>query len=300
MDERVLHRPDLEGAAEACFLCPRLCGAPRTPAHPGWCGADEGFTDFRVASSMPHFGEERMISGTKGSGTVFFSGCSLKCCFCQNYTISHLGEGERLSPGQLLEKISWLLDCGVHNLNLVTPSHYADRLPGLFRQLHETAIWQKRPVPLIWNSSAYETKASLQGLAGLVDVFLVDLKFHDPELAEDLTAAAAYPAIAFTALQEMLSQQPKPVFDKTGLIQCGVVIRHLVMPGCWQDSFLIIDELARLVPLETPLSLLGQYRPPFQGACPRRPQLDHRLSRLEYYKVLEYARSSGFTRILSQ
>ena len=291
--------PDISSKC-SCRLCPRDCGAPRTPAHPGWCGSDEGFSDYRVSSLMPHHGEERCISGYAGSGTIFFSGCSLKCCFCQNYSISHDHQGVRMTSTRLLEKIEKLLDYGVHNLNLVTPSHYADRLPDTIRTLRDTKTWQRRPVPVIWNSSAYETVESLRPLADVVDVYLVDMKFHDPELADGLAAASDYPTVAYAAIHEMLRQQPHPVFDEGGLILRGLVVRHLILPGQTGDSFQILEELAQFIPAGTPLSLMKQYRPQPGGHCAKETEMNRRLFADEYRQVIDFAKGLGFTHILGQ
>lgn len=283
-----------------CYLCPRFCGAARTVEDPGFCGSDEGFYDLRVSSLMPHFGEERFISGYAGSGTIFFTGCSLRCCFCQNYDISHEHTGIRISQEGLVERIERLLGYGVHNLNLVTPSHYADRLPDLFARLAGREVWKSRPVPLIWNSSAYETVDSLLGVADWVDIYLVDMKFFDPGLAGDLTGAPDYADYALAAIKEMHRQQPEPVLDRRGLIQKGVVIRHLVLPGSWRDSIRILDELAGLVALNTPLSLLRQYTPRSSNPCEGHPGLGGRLPGEEYQRVLDHAIKLGYTHILKQ
>jgi putative pyruvate formate lyase activating enzyme len=283
-----------------CHLCPRDCGAFRTPEDPGWCGSDEGFSDYRISSIMPHYGEEGCISGQRGSGTVFFSGCSLKCCFCQNYSISHQHQGTRVTSSRLIEKMEELLAYGVHNLNLVTPSHYADRLPDTLRDLRLSKVWLRYPVPVIWNSSAYETVDSLLPLADLVDVYLVDMKFHDPDLADDLAAAPDYPTVAYSALGEMIRQQPQPVFDDRGLIRQGLVIRHLVLPGQVEDSFEILNQLAKMVPRDTPLSLMSQYRPRPGQSCGGRLEMNRRLHGDEYSLVLQKARALGFEKILSQ
>ena len=285
---------------QVCLLCPRACGAPRTPEEPGWCGADEGFQDVRLSSLMPHHGEENFISGYAGSGTIFFTGCSLKCCFCQNFELSHEGRGRRLSPPLFLEKIESLLKWGVHNLNLVTPSHYADRLPQIFDQLRQRAIWRARPVPLIWNSSAYESLDSLRHVAPMVDVYLADMKFFDPLLSQDLAEAPDYADLALQALEEMQRQQPRPRFDSRGLIRQGLVIRHLVLPGHSQDSIRILDQLADFIALDTPLSLMSQYRPRSGQLCPKRPDLQRRLTLAENLEVVPPARALGFSRILTQ
>ncbi len=291
--------PDI-GSKCICHLCPRGCGAPRTPDQPGWCGSDEGFSDYRVYSLMPHFGEERCISGYRGSGTIFFTGCSLKCCFCQNYTISHGHQGQRITSEELVRKMEKLLDFGVHNLNLVTPSHYADRLPGTIESLRRTVTWQRWPVPVIWNSSAYETGDSLDSLADTGDVYLADMKFHDSQLAQDLAGAPDYADLALLAIREMVRQQPRPVFDSRGLILRGLVIRHLILPDHCQDSLRILEELASFVPLDMPLSLMKQYTPQPGSPCGHRAEMNRRRLPGEYQQVVDFADRLGFTHILRQ
>ncbi|MDW7656681.1 MAG: radical SAM protein [Bacillota bacterium] len=286
--------------AAGCGLCPRACGAPRTPDQPGWCGSDEGFSDFRVARLMDHHWEEPFISGVKGSGTVFFTGCALGCCFCQNQPISRGHQGDRLTPDQLLHMVVSLLQTGVHNLNLVTPSHYADRIPAFIAALRQTDAWKHRPVPIIWNSSAYETVASLRQLAGTIDIYLPDMKFFDVALSRDLAKAPDYAEIARAAILEMLRQQPAAAFGSDGLLTRGVVIRHLVLPGHWRDSCRILAELASLVPGETPLSIMCQYTPQAQLSCDGHPELQRRLTTWEYRKVLDCALDLGFNNLFVQ
>jgi putative pyruvate formate lyase activating enzyme len=249
---------------------------------------------------MAHHWEEPFISGTRGSGAVFFTGCSLGCCFCQNQPISQEHQGDRLTPDQLLSQIAALLQAGVHNLNLVTPSHYADRMPAMIAALRQTEVWKCRPVPVIWNSSAYETVASLRRLAGTVDIYLPDMKFSDSRLSCDLAGVPDYAEIARSAILEMLRQQPVVTCGSDGLMTRGVVIRHLVLPGHWRDSCQILVELASLVPLETPLSIMSQYTPRALRPCDGHPELQRRLTTWEYRKVLDCALDLGFRNLLGQ
>ena len=249
---------------------------------------------------MVHHWEEPFISGSRGSGAVFFTGCSLGCCFCQNHPISRGHNGDRLTPGQLLFCIERLLQTGVHNLNFVTPGHYADRLPALLAALRQTDTWKSRPVPVIWNSSAYETAESLRPLDGVVAIYLPDMKFIDNTLAGALAAAPDYAATALAAIREMLRQQPEAVFDSAGILQRGVVIRHLVLPGHWRDSCRVLTELASFVPPDTPLSIMSQYTAQASGACAENPELNRRLTAWEYSQVLDCALTLGFTRMQGQ
>ncbi|MEA4888302.1 MAG: radical SAM protein [Clostridiaceae bacterium] len=302
--------------AAACRLCPRRCGAGRTVSQPGWCGAREDPGDFRIARLMVHHWEEPFISGSRGSGAVFFSGCNLGCCFCQNNSISRQFQGKMIHGADLLQAVLRLHQAGVHNLNLVTPSHYVRDLPAWLAVLFREPDWAARPLPVVWNSSAYETTAALRCLDGLIDIYLPDLKYHESALSAELAGAPDYFAAASAAVLEMFRQQPHPVWDDEGLMLRGMAVRHLVLPGHWQDSCRIIDFLAVNLPPDLPLSLMSQYTPqPHRNrqclaGCPQgpeellwpdgHPELDRRLTTYEYRKVTDYALKKGFTHILGQ
>jgi putative pyruvate formate lyase activating enzyme len=285
-----------------CQLCPRRCGAARTPADPGRCGALEAAGCFRVARLMAHFWEEPCLSGQRGSGAVFFGGCNLGCRFCQNSPISLGQQGTILDTIQLSVEISKLHDQGVHNLNLVTASHYADRIPGLINHLRSMELFRKRPLPVVWNSSAYETPDSLENLAESIDIFLPDFKFADQTLAYDLAAAPDYFDVALAAILTMHRLQPMQVHNDEGLLQRGLIIRHLVLPGHWQDSCRILDALAANLPKDIQLSLLCQYTPQSTAhlLAAKHPEMARRLTTFEYRKVLDHALDLGFYRISGQ
>jgi putative pyruvate formate lyase activating enzyme len=250
---------------------------------------------------MAHHWEEPCISGTRGSGTVFFSGCALRCCFCQNAAISLGAQGCVLELQDLARAIVRLADQDVHNISLVTASHYTDRIPRLAELLAEDPAWAARPLPLVWNSSAYETVASLRQLEGIINVFLPDFKYADAALAADLAQAPDYFEVAGAAVLEMVRQQPAAVFDDAGLLRRGVLVRHLVLPGQWRDSCRVLDFLAANLPLDLPLSLMSQYTPQPQLAPPRgHAELRRCLTTLEYQKVIDYALAKGFTRLYGQ
>ena len=293
--------PGQTNPAPGCTLCPRQCLAGRTSWSPGRCGAREAAGSFRVARLMVHHWEEPMISGTLGSGAVFFSGCNLGCLFCQNAAISLHGQGSELGSDQLAEAILQLAFLGVHNLNLVTASHYADRIPDLISRLRQAPLWQERPLPVVWNSSAYETVASLESIAGCIDIYLPDLKYFSSELAQNLAGAADYFAAASRAVLEMHRQQPKTIVSADGTMKQGLIVRHLVLPGHWRDSLKILDFLAANLPLDTPLSLMSQYTPP-QGQVLRDayPEMGRRLTSWEYSKVIDHALDLGFLNLLGQ
>lgn len=276
---------------------------------------------------MTHRFEEPYISGDRGSGAVFFSGCALRCVFCQNDRISRGLAGRDLSQAELATAIRRLAASGVANINLVTGSHYSASLPALLVELRtpvqaagsRDAAMEAAMPPILWNSSAYETVQGLKGLEGLVDIYLPDLKFVDAALSREIAGAADYFVVAAAAIAEMVRQQPQAVFDAKGMLQRGTAVRHLVLPGQWRDSIRVIDALAALVPLDTPLSIMCQYTPPqAQDNWPAReaardgadawwrlaPELARSLSRrlttFEYGKVIEHAVECGFSRILSQ
>lgn len=281
-----------------CYICPRECGALRNNENPGVCGADLPPGFFRVGKVMQHFGEEPFISGSKGSGTIFFSGCALGCRFCQNYKISHRQSGTVFSFEDLQHKIGLLIQNGVHNLNWVTASHYVTDLIPMFKNIRQ----QFPGLPMIWNTGSYEKYTSLKSLQGLIDVYLPDFKFHDVSMSQAMADAANYRQIATQAIHEMLRQQPRVVFDETGMIQKGVAIRHLVLPGHLKDSLAVLEHLAHEFPLDLPLSIMQQYTP-FTDLSDR--YLDHielkrKVTTYEYNKVVEHADRLGFASVLTQ
>lgn len=261
---------------DSCRLCPRVCGAKRILGELGACRAP---AEFLVARAAPHFGEEPCISGSRGSGTVFFSGCALGCVFCQNQEISRGQSGFCLTQTELRQTFLQLQETGVHNLNLVTAGHYADRLAELLEE----------PVglPVVWNSGGYETVETLYRLKGKVDVYMPDLKFLNSDLAARYCAAPEYPQIARAAILEMYAQVGDPVFDEEGLLMRGLLLRHLVMPGAVENSLDVIDWVAehfsggRVV-----FSLMGQYTP--MGGCEGFPELSQPVTREEYQRVTDY------------
>lgn len=281
-----------------CHICPRNCGLKRTESEPGWCGVNTPPGFFRLGKIMAHHGEEPFISGTRGSGTLFFSGCALGCTFCQNYPISHRQQGEVLSANDLLDRLEPLIKSGVHNLNWVTASHYTLDLLPVIQRLHA----QGYTLPMIWNTSAYESVETLRELSAAIQIYLPDFKFWSPELSSRLAHAPDYARVAGQAIQEMLRQQPHAIFTDEGLMVRGVALRHLVLPGQLKDACQVIDYLAATVPLDLPLSLMSQYTP-FPDLAQQwinQPELNRRLTTYEYKKVVDHAGARGFTRILTQ
>lgn len=275
-----------------CTLCPRACGADRTAGQSGFCGADDRLL---VARAALHHWEEPCLSGapedTRGSGTVFFSGCTLRCCYCQNYPISQQGVGKAITPERLAGIFLRLQQDGARNLNLVTVTQY---LPQV-RQALESARAAGLTLPVVYNTGGYETLAAVKALDGYVDIWLTDFKYASPELAERYSAARNYPAVAEAALRQMLRQTGAPVYDAEGFLQRGVIVRHLALPGCVQDSRTVLQTLARIrretgVPFLS--SLMSQFTPFYKAA---EYGLGRRITTYEYRKVVDEAMRLGLT-----
>ena len=271
----------------ACELCPRRCGADRAAGKTGFCRLPEGVF---VARAAPHFYEEPPISGTRGSGTIFFEGCTLRCVFCQNRDISRGASRPPLTDAELLSLFGELYRAGVHNFNLVSPTPY---VRALCRVLPE--VKKRYPLPVVYNTGGYERVETLRQLAGLVDIYLPDFKYADPALSAAFSGAADYPGAAASAVAEMARQTGKPLFDSEGMLRRGTVVRHLVLPGHRADSFAVLMRLAELFPArdEILLSLMRQYTPDFAPAdAPR--ELHRRVTTFEYARVLSLCETLGF------
>ena len=265
--------------AYICSDCPRGCGALRGETGAGFCrmGADPV-----IARAAPHFDEEPVISGTRGSGAVFFSGCALRCRFCQNYPISHDGFGEKISVSRLREIYFELIDACVHNINLVNPTHF---LNAIIESL-EGGL----PIPVVWNSGGYEKVESLRRIEGKIQVYLPDLKYIDAKSARKYSSAADYFDFAAPALQEMLRQTGPVELDDDGIIRRGTIVRHLILPGCAEESMRVLDWIAENLPGAW-VSLMAQYLPfgDVQGV----DALDRRLYPEEYEAVVDHLMELG-------
>lgn len=271
---------------ELCTQCPRLCSVARPSGTLGYCRAP---WDFQIARAALHPWEEPCISGRRGSGTVFFSGCNLRCVFCQNREVSHELLGERVSPQQLERILLRLHDEGAHNVNLVTPTPYALQLIPVLER-----VKPKLGIPVLYNAGGYESVETLRRLEGLIDIYLPDFKYLDPALARAYSDAPDYPEIARAALAEMLRQQPACRFDGEGLLQKGVMVRHLVLPGQRRDSVGLLRSLKDHFGTEGYLlSLMNQYTPDFAMHTPY-PDLHRRLTTFEYESVCREASTLGF------
>ena len=275
---------------EHCTLCPRRCGVDRTKGQLGFCRMPNKL--FAARASV-HYWEEPVISGSFGSGAIFFSGCTLRCAFCQNYTISDENFGKELTPQALRAAMERLIDDGVQNINLVTPTHF---LPSIL-----PALEPKLPVPVVYNCGGYESVETLKMLEGKVDVYLPDFKYSDNTLAKRLSAAPDYYETAAAAILEMYRQVGKPVIEDEQMTR-GVLLRHLVLPGCVDNSLGVLDWIAEhFHPGEILVSLMSQYVP--MGKARRMPPLDRRITETEYDAVLSYMMllgiEDGFTQDFS-
>ena len=274
----------LDNPMASCALCPRRCGVDRTAGQVGVCGVTD---TLRVARIAPHMWEEPPISGSRGSGTVFFTGCSLRCIFCQNRTISREGLGKTYTEEELTAAILSLRDQGVHNINFVTPTHYTSTIARILERIKPTL-----GIPVVWNCGGYESVETLRLLEGLVDIYLPDFKYFSPDLSRDYSSAPDYPAIATEAVQEMY-RQTGPYTEEKDLAKRGVIIRHLVLPGCRADSMNVLRHIASILPpAEIRISVMRQYTPDFAADAPYK-NLHRRVTDFEYTSVLDEAARLG-------
>lgn len=273
-----------------CRLCPRECGADRTKTV-GYCG---GGAQPKLAKAYLHMWEEPCISGSRGSGTVFFSGCSLKCCFCQNYRISAENYGAEISVERLAEIFLELQEKGAHNINLVSAQHY---VPFVIEALD--ICKGKLTIPVAYNSGGYEKIETLNMLEGYVDIFMPDIKYFDSGLSEKYSRAADYFEIASKAVGRMIEMVGKPVLDKDGIMQSGVIIRHMVLSSHRRDSEAVLREIDRLFPKDSfLLALMSQYTPFYRSS--EFKEINRRLSTYEYEKTAELVRMLGFNGFLQE
>lgn len=266
-----------------CTLCPRNCKTDRTQ-RTGVCGADES---VRAARAALHFWEEPCISGAKGSGTVFFSGCTLKCCFCQNYEISHENKGRDISLIRLSDIFLELQDAGAENINLVNPTHY---VPQIINALD--MVRHRLHIPIVYNSGGYEKTETLKLLDGYIDIYMPDLKYMSREISEKYSKASDYFFYASKAVIEMHRQQPNIVIDGS-IMKKGLLIRHLVLPGCRRDSMALLEWLGNTFTEGSfLLSLMSQFTPCYK--CGEHPEINRRVTTLEYESVADKAAELGF------
>lgn len=266
----------MHGDTMICKLCPRGCNAERTyNTAGGFCKCD---SNMKVARIAPHLWEEPCISGKRGSGAVFFSGCTLKCVYCQNYEISHLNNGRYITPHELSEKLRELENMGVETIEFVSAAQYADKLI-------ETLDIYKPSVPLIYNCGGYESVETLNKLEGYIDVYLPDFKYSDDALAKRLSKCDNYCSTATTAIAEMVRQCPNLEFSDDGIIQKGVIIRHLVLPNHTKNSIGVLGIIKENFADNVLVSLMGQYVP--HGDLSNHNDINRKITQREYDKVLD-------------
>lgn len=261
-----------------CTLCPRKCGINRDNKN-GFCGVTN---KIKIARAGLHYWEEPIISGKSGSGTIFFSGCNLKCVYCQNSEISHGAYGKEITPQRLAEIFMELEKKGANNINLVTPSHYVD---GIIEALK---IYKPK-VPVVYNTSGYDSVETLKKLEGYVQVYLTDLKYCSSELSKKYSQAENYFEVATSAILEMLRQQPKNI-TKGGLLKQGVIIRHMVLPGQSGDSVKVLEWIKDNCP-KAIVSIMGQYTPCYRAA--EFKEINKKITPLEYKRVISKFNSLG-------
>lgn len=264
-----------------CSVCPRNCMIDRAE-NIGFCSVGE---KIKIARAAPHFWEEPCLSGTNGSGTVFFSGCNLGCVFCQNYGLSHEAFGKEVDGKQVMKIFDALIEKGVHNLNLVTPTHYAPMLAKILEEYNS-------PVPVVWNSSGYEKVETLKRLEGLVDIYLPDFKYFDSAPALKYSGAADYFEYASAAVIEMQRQAGTLKLDKNGIAVKGIIVRHMVLPGNISQAIKVFSWIRENLPEETYISVMRQYVP--FGAAKDMSPINRRLSAREYSIVKQKVLSLGF------
>lgn len=268
-----------------CNLCPNFCNVDRK-VNKGACGASE---DISISKYGLHYFEEPVISGSKGSGTVFFTGCSLRCVFCQNYELSRTLRGKVISPSELADIFKYLEDLGAHNVNLVTPSHYTKQIVKAFE------IY-KPNIPIVYNTHSFETIENLKIIDPYVDIYLPDMKFFSPELSKRYTGKQNYFTIASEAINFMM--ESKKTVIENDLIKSGVIVRHLILPLCKSDSKKIVDWFLNSNKNGAYLSIMSQYTPINYNE--KLPELNRKITQKEYDSVVDYALSLNLDRVFIQ
>lgn len=271
---------------EECVLCPRACHVNRSvPGQKGLCGMPDR---VRIARAALHFWEETCISGKEGSGAVFFSGCNLRCVFCQNREISAGGAGIEISVERLSDIFLELQEQGANNINLVTPTHYLLSVAEALEKAKQKGL----RVPVVYNCGGYESVEALKRIEGLVDIYLPDYKYVSAELAARYSAAADYPQRAWEALAEMYRQTGEAVLDERGMMRRGVIVRHLILPGHTKEAIAVLQKLYATYANTICYSIMNQYTP-LPYVAKEYPELNRRLTKREYDKVIDAAVSMG-------
>ena len=270
-----------------CSLCPRNCQADREKGETGFCGCTD---DIIIARSALHMYEEPCICGKNGSGTIFFSGCNLRCVFCQNYEISHNLKGRIVSQEELLEIMLKLQNEGAENINLVTPTHFADQIASVLK-----SIKPQLHIPVVYNCGGYESVATLAKLRGLIDIYMPDFKYMNDDIAMKYSSAPHYAKTASEAVIEMFKQTGAVRYDKNGKLLSGLLVRHLVLPSCRKDSIAILHHIAEILPVkDIRISIMSQYTPDFLSDDCEYANLRRRITNFEYRSVCDCASLLNF------
>jgi len=271
-----------------CHVCPRHCEVDRLNGELGECRTS---AEIIISSYGPHFGEEAPLVGRNGSGTIFFTNCNLRCVFCQNYSISQLGEGEKVSKEELAYIMLSLQSKGCHNINLVSPTHV---VPQILEAL-EIAVKSGLRLPLVYNSGGYDSVETLRLLDGVVDIYMPDMKYSDEKTAEKLSGVKNYPAINRAAVKEMHRQVGDLQIDEDGIAQWGLLVRHLVLPHGLAGTKEVMDFLANEVSSDTYVNIMAQYHPCYEAF--QFPGLSRRTSAVEFQEAVALARQAGLNRL---
>ena len=278
-----LHRriQDLKGLLSRCRLCPRECGVDRYRGEVGYCKAG---LELKVSSIFPHFGEEPPLVGSGGSGTIFLTHCNLRCVFCQNYEISHRGEGDYIAPSDLARAMVMLQELGCHNINFVTPTHYVPQIVACIPEAVELGL----RVPIVYNCSGYESLEVVQLLKGIVDIYMPDVKSMNKEISRRLFNAPDYPETVKKVLKEMHRQVGDLELDSRGIARRGLLIRHLVMPEGAATSESVLKSIAEDLSIHSYVNIMDQYRPEYRAH--EYGEISRRITHKEYVAAVEIAR----------
>lgn len=274
-----------------CNICPRRCGADRENGSLGFCGASN---KIRIARAALHFWEEPCLSGKNGAGTVFFSHCNMKCVYCQNYRISTRGAGHEVSIGELAEIFLDLQSRGANNIDLVTPTHYALDIAEAVKKAKNSGLH----IPVLYNCGGYESVETLKRLEGLIDIYMPDMKYYRDKYAMKYSSAPKYFETACAALEEMYRQTGAFVLDENGIMQSGVIVRHMMLPGLMLDTKKIMDYLFDTYGNNIYISLMSQYTP--LKNVERFPELNRKIDMKKYNSIVDYCMNRGMENVFIQ
>lgn len=271
----------LQEFIKECQLCPRQCHVNRLNGEVGYCGAG---SDLMVSSAFPHFGEEPPLVGFNGSGTIFLTHCNLRCIFCQNYDISHLGRGDRITLSDMARAMVKLQEMGCHNINFVTPTHYASQI---VTSLLKAMEWGLR-LPIVYNCSGYESIEVIRLLEGVVDIYMPDVKFMDEKYSKRYSNAPDYPEVIKKVLKEMHRQVGDLTTNSKGVAERGLLIRHLVMPGGVASSEAVLKFIAEEISVHSYVNIMNQYRPEYRAN--EYSEISHPITHQEYLEAIQLAK----------